>query len=137
MNLIDTNVLSEVRHPRGSRKVKDAFRALGNDLRISAIVLGEIRFGVVTAKDEQKRAELAAWYARLLGSFSHAVLPVTLPIAEIWGDLAAAARRDGRSLHVPDGLIAATALMHDLTLWTRNTRDFAGTGVRLFNPWED
>ena len=43
----------------------------------------------------------------------------------------------GRILHMADGLIAATALVNDLTLWTRNTRDFDGTGVRLFNPWED
>ena len=43
----------------------------------------------------------------------------------------------GRVLPLADGLIAATALVHDLTLWTRNTRDFEGTGVRLFDPWED
>jgi predicted nucleic acid-binding protein len=43
----------------------------------------------------------------------------------------------GRPLAATDGLIAATAVVHDLTLWTRNTRDFDGTGVRLFNPWED
>lgn len=137
MNLIDTNVLSEVRHPQGSATVKQAFLALGNELRISAVVLGEIRFGVLTAREEAKRAELAGWYARLIGSFSHVVLPVTLAIAEVWGELAASARRAGRQLDVPDGLIAATALHHDLTLWTRNTRDFEGTGVRVFNPWED
>ena len=51
--------------------------------------------------------------------------------------IAAAARLRGRVLPPADGLIAATALHHDLTLWTRNTRDFADTGVRLFNPWED
>ena len=45
--------------------------------------------------------------------------------------------RQGRTLALADGLIAATALVHDLTLWTRNTMDFEGTGVRLFNPWED
>ena len=63
---------------------------------------------------------------------------MTLAIAETWAELArrCAAER-ARSLDAPDGLIAATALVHDLTLWTRNTRDFDGTGVRLFNPWED
>jgi predicted nucleic acid-binding protein len=137
MNLIDTNVLSEVRHPRGSERVKDLFRALGNDLRISAIVLGEIRFGVLTTREDSKRADLAAWYAQLVGRFSDIVLPVTLAIAELWGELAAAARQRGQWLDAPDGLIAATALHHDLTLWTRNTRDFDGAGVRLFNPWED
>ena len=70
MNLIDTNVLSEVRHPRGSPKVKDAFRALGNDLRLSAVVLGEVRFGMLTARQDAKRAEFAGWYARLVGTFA-------------------------------------------------------------------
>ena len=137
MNLVDTNVLSEVRHPRGASRVKDRFLSLGNDLRISAIVLGEIRFGVMTARDEVKRTELSRWYAHLVESFAHVVLPVTLAVAEAWGDLAASARHRGRALDAPDGLIAATALVHDLTLWTRNTADFADTGVRLFNPWED
>jgi predicted nucleic acid-binding protein len=137
MNLVDTNVLSEVRHPRGASRVKDRFLSLGNDLRISAIVLGEIRFGVMTARDEVKRTELSRWYAHLVKSFAHVVLPVTLAVAEAWGDLAASARHRGRALDAPDGLIAATALVHDLTLWTRNTADFADTGVRLFNPWED
>jgi predicted nucleic acid-binding protein len=137
MTLVDTNVLSEVRRPRGSPAVKNAFLALGDDFRISAIVLGEIRFGIAFAKSERHRAELARWYGRLVESFSHVVLPVTLAVAEAWGDLAGSARRAGRTLDVPDGLIAATALVHDLTLWTRDTRDFEGTGVRLFNPWED
>ena len=51
--------------------------------------------------------------------------------------MAASAQRFGPLIDASDGLIAATALVHDLTLWTRNTRDFEGTGVRLFNPWED
>jgi predicted nucleic acid-binding protein len=137
MSLVDTNVLSEVRHPRGSSRVKEAFLALGNDLSISVIVLGEIRYGAQIARDVAKRAELLAWYAMLNAHFSHRVLPVTIEVAEAWGDLVARQRGARRRIEVADGLIAATALVHDLTLWTRNTRDFDGTGVRLFNPWED
>ena len=136
MTLVDTNVLSEVRRPRGSPNVKQAFLALGNDLSISAIVLGEIRYGAKIARDGAKRAELLVWYAHLVSDFGRRILPITTEVAEAWGDLAARLRSAGRRIEVADGLIAATALVHDLTLWTRNTKDFDGTGVRLFDPWE-
>lgn len=137
MNLVDTNVLSEVRRPSGDTRVKRAFLGLGDDFRISAVVLGEIRSGIAMMQDERRRGELADWYGRLLSSFGHVLLPVTVAVAEVWGDLSAAARRAGRVLDTPGGLIAATALVHDLTLWTRNTRNFAATGAQLFNLWED
>ncbi len=137
MSLVDTNVFSEVCHPQGDSRVKQSFLALGDQVRLSVIVLGEIRFGISLQRDAGKQAELASWYGRLVGSFGHWVLPVTMPISETWGDLSARLKGAGRTIEAPDGLIAATALVHDLTLWTRNTRDFADTGVRLFNPWED
>lgn len=137
MSLVDTNVLSEVRHPKGNGRVKQSFLALGDQVRLSVVVLGEIRFGIELQRDTGKRAELASWYGRLVGSFGHWVLPVTMPVAEAWGDLSSRLAAAGRTIDAPDGLIAATALVHDLTLWTRNARDFEGTGVRLFNPWED
>jgi toxin FitB len=84
MNLIDTNVLSEVRHPRGSARVKEAFLALGNDLNLSAIVLGEIWYGAKIARDAAKRADLLAWYAALRANVGHRVLPVTTEVAEAW-----------------------------------------------------
>ena len=65
------------------------------------------------------------------------VLPVTTPVSETWARLRARYWRARRVLPMADGLIAATALVHDLTLWTRNIRDFDGTGARLFDPWED
>ena len=66
------------------------------------------------------------------------ILPVTVTetIGERWGVLAAQAKRRGATLAVVDGLIAATALEHDLTLLTRNVSDFSGTGVAIVNPWE-
>jgi predicted nucleic acid-binding protein len=137
MNLIDTNVLSEVRHPRGDPRVKAAFLALGDDLRLSVVVLGEIRFGIALERELRRQSDLARWYGGLLAAYGRVVLPVGREIAERWGDIAAGLRAAGRAIDAPDGLIAATALHHDLTLWTRNTRDFDGTGVRLFNPWED
>jgi predicted nucleic acid-binding protein len=62
---------------------------------------------------------------------------VTEAVAERWGYLAAAAKQKGMTLAVVDGVIAATALHHDLTLVTRNVKDFAGLGVEVFNPWDE
>jgi len=68
--------------------------------------------------------------------FGPRVLPVTQMIAERWGALDAQRQQIGRPLGVADGMIAATALEHGLTLVTRNVRDFAGLGVTVFNPWD-
>ncbi len=68
--------------------------------------------------------------------FAGRLLPVTETIAERWGHLAAAARKQGVTLAVVDGVIAATALEHSLTLVTRNVKDFASLGVTLLNPWD-
>jgi predicted nucleic acid-binding protein len=73
--------------------------------------------------------DVRAWYAGR-------ILPVTESIAERWGHLTSTARKQGLALAVVDGVIAATALHHDLTVVTRNVKDFAGLGVELLNPWE-
>ena len=68
--------------------------------------------------------------------FAERILPVTEAIADRWGLVAAEAKARGVGLSVVDGIIAATALEHDLTVLTRNVKDFADTGVSLINPWE-
>lgn len=68
--------------------------------------------------------------------FAGRILPVTQAIAECWGEFEAKRQLMGRPLNVPDGQIAATALLHGLTLVTRNTKDFEGLGVAMLNPWE-
>jgi predicted nucleic acid-binding protein len=68
--------------------------------------------------------------------FANRILPVTEAIAERWGHLAASSKQQGVVLAVVDGVIAATALHHGLTLVTRNVKDFAGLGVNISNPWE-
>lgn len=77
------------------------------------------------------------WLDRdLQDSFGSRLLPVTKSVADRWAILSAHAQLQGRPLAVVDGLIAATALEHDLIMATRNTKDFAGTGVAIFNPWD-
>ena len=85
----------------------------------------------------KRRTELEAWMeADLSILFSGRTLPVTRSIAERWGVFDAERQLAGRPLNIADGLIAATALEHGLTLVTRNVRDFMGLGVTLLNPWE-
>jgi toxin FitB len=104
---------------------------------LSVMTLGEICRGVATLPPSQKRASLEAWLAVDVRSwFAGRILPVTEEIAERWGHLAAAGKQRGTPLAIVDGVIAATALHHDLTIVTRNIRDFTSLGVDLLNPWE-
>jgi predicted nucleic acid-binding protein len=116
--------------------VKARVAERSSEVVLSAIIVGEIRYGIALLERGVRRVQLSTWYLELV-SFADAILPVTREVAERWGDIQAAARLAGRALDAPDGLLAATALVHDLPLWTRNTHDFEGTGVRLFDPWED
>jgi predicted nucleic acid-binding protein len=135
--LLDTNVVSEARRPEGNQRVKSLVMRHNEDLWLSAVVLGELLFGVRQLEPGRKRGELERNFDALRRQFDERILDVTREIAEAWAEARANRRRLGRPLAMAEGLIAATALVHDLTLWTRNTRDFDGTGVRLFNPWED
>ena len=136
MILLDTNVVSETQRPQGSSQVKKRVEDHAGDLYLSVIVMGELRFGIALQRDPVRRSSLMAWYSRLAASFADVILPTTVEVAEAWGDLSARMQNAGRRIEAQNGLIAATALVHDLTLWTGNIRDFDGTGVRLFNRWE-
>ena len=137
MILVDTNVVSEAQHPHGHARVKARVDERRHDIHISVVVLGEILYGVAKLEAGPRRARLQEFYAGMQRVFGERILPIEAPVAETWGRLRGASWHAGRVLPLADGLIAATALVHDLTLWTRNTRDFDGTGVRLFDPWED
>jgi predicted nucleic acid-binding protein len=135
--IVDTNVVSESQHPHGNARVKAHVAERRNDIHLSAVVLGEILYGVAKLEEGPRRTRLQEFYAGLRLAFAERIIPVTAPVAEAWAQLRADYWLARRVLPMADGLIAATALVHDLTLWTRNTRDFDATGVRLFNPWED
>ncbi|MBN9274791.1 MAG: type II toxin-antitoxin system VapC family toxin, partial [Mesorhizobium sp.] len=103
---------------------------------ISVVSIAEIRRGVALMDEGRKREALAEWLTRDLPQrFEQRVLPVDEPVALAWGDLMGLAKRRGRGLSSMDGLIAATAVARQLTLATRNTKDFEGFGVELFDPW--
>lgn len=135
--LLDTNVLSEVRKPVPDARVLSWLDELDEDRAfISVISIAEIRRGVALMDDGRKRDALSLWLAEELPQrFEGRILTVDEPTALAWGDLMGLAKRRGRGLSSMDGLIAATAIAQDLTLATRNMRDFENFGIELFDPW--
>jgi predicted nucleic acid-binding protein len=105
----------------------------GSQLYLSVLVVGEINQGVarLARRDPRQAAVYAAWLGTLRREFADRVLPVTGEVALEWGRL-----DSGDPLPVVDGLLAATASVHRLTLVTRNVGDFARTGVAVLNPFD-
>lgn len=137
--LLDTNVLSEVKRPVPEMKVLGWLDAVDEDrVFISVASIAELRRGVALMDDGRRRAALAAWLASdLPARFADRLLPIDHAVAERWGELMAQSRHGGIALSVMDGFFAATAIAKNLTLVTRNVRDFAPFGVSLHNPWDD
>jgi toxin FitB len=135
--LLDTNVLSELTRPKSDQHVENWLNTADDErLFLSVISLGEIVKGLTILPESKRRQFLRQWVEEELRSwFDGRMLPVDEVIAERWGILAGECRLKGKGLSMADGLIAATALEHDLTLVTRNVRDFADLGVVIFNPW--
>ncbi len=136
--LLDTNVPSELTRTPVHHRVEQWLKNVNEEtLHLSAISLGEIRKGTAILAQGAKRRELERWVEEILRPwFSGRILPVDDIIAERWGVLSAEQKLKGRPLSMADGLIAATALEHGLTVVTRNVKDFTGLGVALLNPWE-
>jgi hypothetical protein len=133
--LMDTNILSELRkEARCNPGVARWFDAVDEDeLFLSVLTLGELRMGALglARRGPGGAPHLEAWVNALHARYAGKILPVTVEIAERWAELSVPDR-----LPVVDGLLAATALVHRHVLVTRNTRDVAGTGVPLLNPFE-
>ena len=131
--LVDTNVVSELRKRRPDPAVASWRESIGaDDLYLSVLVLGEIRQGVerLRRRDRAQAAGLERWLGTLKQEFQDRILPVTTEVAEAWGRLAVP-----DPLPVVDGILAATALVHGLTLVTRQTGRLERTGIPLLNPW--
>jgi len=135
--LVDTNVVSEIRKKERANKGVRAFfrRAVkeNSDLYVSVVTVGELRRGVEIIRhrgDVAQTGILDAWLTATLDEFAQNILPVDEDIGQLWGRL-----RVPHVEHALDKLIAATALIHDLIVVTRNVDDFSSTGVRLLNPF--
>lgn len=135
--LLDTCVLSELRHPQGDPVVKANVRALSRELvYLSVISIGEIAKGIALLTEGKSREELARWLFGLEDQYSDRILAVDLEISRLWGEIADKAQLQGVQVSAPDGLIAATALRHGLHVVTRNTKHFIATGAQIIDPWE-
>lgn len=134
--LLDTCFLAEFVKPQPSPLVIDWLRATDEPFFVSVLTLGEIQKGISRLPESHKRRRLQAWLdTEVPDRFGDRCLPVTAQIALRWGHEQGMAFQRGQPVPVADGLIAATALVHGLTLVTRNTADMAEFGVPIFNPW--
>jgi toxin FitB len=136
--LVDTNVISEVRkRDRANKGVRAFFRQVvreDSDIYLSVVTVAELRRGVELIRhrgDTQQATILETWLGAVMTDYAQNVLSVDQEIGQLWGRL-----RVPHPEHALDKLIAATALIHDLTVVTRNVEDFGGTGVRLLNPFD-
>jgi predicted nucleic acid-binding protein len=137
MYLIDTNVISEARkHAKANRGVRAFFRRVTTEripVFISVITVGELRRGVdlIRHRGDRRQAErLETWLEALLFDYQDSILDIDQDIAQLWGRL-----RVPHPENALDKQIAATALIYDLTVVTRNQADFLRTGVRVLNPF--
>ena len=132
--LLDTNVVSELRkRERCAPKVNAWAQGVEpNQNFLSVLVIGELTRGAILRRrtDHAAADALGQWITRLTRLYADRILPITLEIAREWGRLSAL-----RPIPLEDGLLAATAHVHRLTLVTRNTRNVEGLGVSVLNPW--
>jgi toxin FitB len=135
--LLDTNCISELirfkPEPRVIGWMKVADESL---LYLSVLTLGEIRKGAAALPQSKRRSYLESWLeSDLQVRFSGRILAIDNSVADRWGWLTAEAERKGKPLPAIDGLLAATALHHNLTIVSRNVSDFTSTQVPVLNPW--
>ena len=137
--LLDTNVLSEFnRTGKPDENVRQWLDAVAPEsLFVSIITVAEIQFGIELLAPGKRRTQLEQWMDRDFDSwFAGKILLLDTDIVKRWAVLSAKRQREGQPLAQFDGLIAATALKHGLTLVTRDVGDFRDLGVPHFNPWD-
>ena len=136
--LLDTCLVSELLKPRPSRSVTAWLAAQReDDLHVSVLTLGEIQKGVAQLPESRKKARLQSWLDRdLRDRFRGRIAPIDDRVALMWGRVAGGALSRGRPLPVIDSLIAATALVLDAAVVTRDEDNIRAAGANTINPWE-
>lgn len=134
--LLDTCVISALRKPQENISLVEWISNVDeSDLYLSAVTIGELEKGVSRLPESKKKAAVSEWVRHAVTNrFGNRVLPIDAAVAACWGDLIVAREKKGKTLPILDAFIAATAIVADCTIVTRNTKDFADCGVRLLNP---
>ena len=136
--LLDTNCISELVRRKPEPRVMAWMHAAEETLLyLSVLTLGEIRNGLAGLPQGKRRTHLETWLEIELGArFAGRILPIDVAVADRWGLLASTAKREGKTLSTIDGLLAATALHHNLTVVSRSVSDFADMRVQVLDPWK-
>jgi len=137
--LLDTCVISELVKPAADEKVtswiSDGFE---ETIHLSVITIGEIQKGITKLPVSAKKHQLQSWLDNdLIARFENRIIPIDQKVARMWGKILAQAEEKGRQIPAIDGLIAATCLVYDMTVVTRNVSDMQVDGLSVFNPWEE
>ena len=131
--LVDANVLSEPTKPVPDSTVVEWLRRNEREITVDPIILGEVCFGILLLPEGKRRASLEQWFNA--GVQQLHCLPWEAETGLRWAQLLANLRAAGRAMPVKDSLIAATALVHNLTVVTRNRADFEKAGVKIVDPF--
>lgn len=137
--LLDTCILSKMRrlnkHP--DKKLETWFSKYdSSSFYLSVLTVGEIEQGINKLKDQKQKILLENWlFEEVLPSFNERILPISLDISAQWGKMSGELLKEGLIIPVIDGLLAATASIHNLTLVTENMKDFRKSNIRLYSPW--
>lgn len=133
--LVDANVLSEPTKPDPAERVVRWLRRNQTELAVDPVIVGEIRFGIDILPPGARRTRLEHWFES--GVVKVRCLPFQMETGLRWARLLADLRATGTAMPIKDSLIAATALTHDLTVVTRNTRDFRNAGATVLDPFDE
>lgn len=137
MIILDTNVVSELVRAESNRNVVGwATSTPRSELAITAITLAELRYGVARLPAGRRRSGLEMSIDRMIGRFSNRIEPFDANAAEQYGSIVAEREQAGRRIDFPDAQIAAICRSLGATLATRNTKDFADTGIDVVDPWQ-
>ena len=136
MILLDTNVLSELTKPAPSKRVARWLAENEPLLALSAVTLAELRYGVSRLPEGKRKSSLLQFCQFTKEQFRGRILAFDERAAEVYGDIAANAERQGRRLNVADAQIAATARVHNMSVATRDIGDFEASGVSVVDPWK-
>lgn len=132
--LVDANVLSEPTKPNANSRVVAWLTKNEAKLFVDPIIVGELRVGILALPRGHKRQRLEQWLEQVVDTIE--CLPWDATVSRRWAALVVELKRKGETVPLLDGMIAATALQYNLTVATRNSRDFKKTGVKTVNPFD-